>query len=513
MTPMLSRAVGIEQVALWRRIDGAGALLSSSVPGPTGFRRSTTGTMGAATTHSHRHRRAVTGRSVLVLVPLLLIAALPAAGQSSEPRDPVRVFYPKGDCATGVIEIELWNRAAQAWEPHPAHPRIMADTCQTEDAGDLLNEIRVRCTDPASPARASDWTLGVQVYEPAGAPGCEPPEIGLSSRISPRIRLTDPPADRPLRTATAVATLAGQVQLTHDLAVLVDTSFDPDAMKSVIAALDALIERDADLLGPLRIAFVLFAGDPAAAGTGRIETTPPSDDRQRLHAQIARLADPKRPVAARGLGAGIDAALASLGKAPEPGDRQTLLVLVDGTADLPFGPGAGMSPTLRREIQTAVDAVVRAGVALEIVVLGRDERQLAELAGQIHARILSGRAGGGLIALERVDALAQSLPDLTFTSLREVRVENLATGGVADPLEWDRAGRFAGSIPMRSGKNPLRVRALLSNGQDVIADFERQFDPSALRDALRAGEAKRIERARDAASQKKGSVTLEVEDR
>jgi hypothetical protein len=469
--------------------------------------------MGAADEHSQRDQSAVTGRSVVAaLLTVLLMVATSASGQSTEPADPVRVFYPAGDCATGVIEIELWDRAAKAWQPHPAHSRIMADTCQTEDAGDLLNEIRIRCIDPASPARASAWTLGVQVWEPAGAPGCEPPEIDLASRISPRIRLTAPPADTPLRTPTPVAALSGQVQLSHDLAVLIDTSFDPDSMKSVIAALEALIARDADLLGPMRIAWVFFAGDPAAAGAGRVAITPPSDDRTALRAQIARLADPKRLAGARGLGAGIDVAIAALRAPRDPGDRQTVLALVNGAADLPFGAGAGMSPTLRREIQTAVDGAVQGGIALEIVVIGRDERNLAELAGQIHARIRSGRAGGGLIALERADAVAQSLPDLPVTTLREVRVENLATGGVADPLEWDRAGRFTGSIPMRSGKNPLRVRALLSNGQDVIADFERQFDPGAMRDALRAGEAKRIERARDAATRRKGSVTLEVED-
>jgi hypothetical protein len=446
-------------------------------------------------------------RAALVVVVTLSIPGH-AFAAGFAPKDPVQVFYPAGDCATGVIEIELFDRGAKQWAPHPAHPRIMADTCQTEDAGDLLNEIRVRCIDPASPARASAWMLGVQVWKPADAPGCAPPEIGARPRVNPRISLTRPAADSPLRNTTGIAALAGQVKLTHDLAVAIDMSFDPSEMKQVIDALDQLIGRAADRLGPMRITWVFFAGDPAAPGTGRVDPVPPSDDRDRLRARLATLARGKRPTAARGLGAGIDAAVASLHAAKEKSDRRTVLVLVDGAADLPFGPGAGMSPALRREIQASVDAAVRDGIALEIVSIGRPEQDLAELAGQIHERIRSGSAGGGLIALERVDGLAKSLPDLPVTTVREVRVENLATGGVADPLEWDRAGGFQGSIPMRSGKNPLRVRVLLSNGQDVIADFERQFDPSAMREALRASEAKRIEAAR-----KKGRVTLEVEER
>lgn len=445
---------------------------------------------------------------------ILIVAALSSTipGHASavgvEPKDPVQVFYPAGDCATGVIEIELFDRDVRQWAPHPAHPRIMADTCQSEDAGDLLNEIRVRCIDPASPARASGWRLGVQVFEPADAPGCAPPQIGARPRINPRISLTRPAADPPLRNTTGVADLEGQVRLTHDLAVAIDTAFDPSQRKTVIDALDQLIGRTADRLGPTRITWVFFAGDPAAPGTGRVDPVPPSDDRDRLRERLGTLTGPGRPTAARGFGAGIDAAVASLRSAEPKSDRRTVLVLVDGAAPLPFGPGAGMSPALRREIQNSVDAAVRDGIALEIVSIGRREQDLAELAGQIHARIRSGSAGGGLIALDRVEALAGSLPDLPIATVREVRVENLATGGVADPLEWDRAGRFQGRIPMQSGRNPLRVRVLLSNGNDVIADFDRHFDPTAMRDALRASEAKRIEAAR-----RKGRVTLDVEER
>ena len=81
------------------------------------------------------------------------------------------------------------------------------------------------------------------------------------------------------------------------------------------------------------------------------------------------------------------------------------------------------------------------------------------------------------------------------------------TGGVADPLEWDASGQFKGRIPLQAGRNLLRVRARLSGGEELTADFERGFDPSALRQKLRAEERARIERARS------GQVSIEVEEK
>ena len=73
-----------------------------------------------------------------ILIAGVLLGGL---GAGTPPHDPVQVYYPAGQCETGVLEIELWHRASKAWRPHPDHPRIMAGTCQLEDAGDLLIQL------------------------------------------------------------------------------------------------------------------------------------------------------------------------------------------------------------------------------------------------------------------------------------------------------------------------------------------------------------------------------------
>lgn len=98
----------------------------------------------------------------------------PAQSQApeSEP-DRVQVFYPKGECETGVIEIEVYDRSTQKWQPHAEHPQIEADSCQVEDPGVLLQELRVRCADPKHPARSSEWLTGVEVFEPLANTRCQ----------------------------------------------------------------------------------------------------------------------------------------------------------------------------------------------------------------------------------------------------------------------------------------------------------------------------------------------------
>jgi hypothetical protein len=108
----------------------------------------------------------------LLLLPCLAYLAGVALAQGAS-EELVRVFYPRGDCETGIIELEIYDRSQPAWVPHPIHPRIEADTCQLEVAGILLQEIRYRCVDPEDPERFSDWVDGADVFRPRAAPECE----------------------------------------------------------------------------------------------------------------------------------------------------------------------------------------------------------------------------------------------------------------------------------------------------------------------------------------------------
>ena len=112
------------------------------------------------------------GRSGLLLGLALLVVQVALADPGDPADERVRVLYPRGACATGVIEIEVFERGTGVWQPHPVHWRIPADTCQEEVAGVLLQEIRYRCVDPEAPSRVSAWILGVDVFDSISADRC-----------------------------------------------------------------------------------------------------------------------------------------------------------------------------------------------------------------------------------------------------------------------------------------------------------------------------------------------------
>jgi hypothetical protein len=122
---------------------------------------------------------------------LLLSASLAAApAVASEIRDPVHVRFP-APCDSGLLELQLWSRTASAWEPHPRHPRVPAGSCQVEDAGYLLNEIRLRCT-AAGDQPAEGWRVGIPVFEPGVVDACalgRPGDRPARARHEPRKRV------------------------------------------------------------------------------------------------------------------------------------------------------------------------------------------------------------------------------------------------------------------------------------------------------------------------------------
>ncbi len=92
--------------------------------------------------------------------------------------DPVFVFYPRNFCSGEQIALEVWDRSEQRWAKHPRHPVIPVDSCQLEDAGVLLNEIRWRCLERDHSDWDEGWSVGVRVFESTVMQRCDVARTG-----------------------------------------------------------------------------------------------------------------------------------------------------------------------------------------------------------------------------------------------------------------------------------------------------------------------------------------------
>jgi hypothetical protein len=55
---------------------------------------------------------------------ILASAALTAPAVAAPPvPDPYFVLYSDERCHSDILEVEVWDRGAKRWRPHPVHPQ------------------------------------------------------------------------------------------------------------------------------------------------------------------------------------------------------------------------------------------------------------------------------------------------------------------------------------------------------------------------------------------------------
>jgi hypothetical protein len=144
-------------------------------------------------------------RSIIRFAALIALAAgLPSPAASEELFDPAPVLFDQF-CRSQVIQLEVWDRRKSSWKSHPQHPLVLSGSCQLEDAGYLMNEIRTRCV--RMDGRTYDgWRHGVDVYRAGIVEACVP----VSLR-APRIELISPKPGEVVRNETRLARVEGRI--------------------------------------------------------------------------------------------------------------------------------------------------------------------------------------------------------------------------------------------------------------------------------------------------------------
>jgi hypothetical protein len=201
------------------------------------------------------------------------------------------------------------------------------------------------------------------------------------------------------------------------------------------------------------------------------------------------------PSGATNFAAGVRIAVTELSGLPgarsarRPGAQPVILFLTDGVPSLPIGKGDRTDPG---DIEAAISAAKLAqvaGIRINTYALGPQALSYTQAVSEM-ARVTLGtftpvQNPGDIVAL---------LQGVSFASIEDVVVTNLTTGDFSTDVRLNPDGSFTGFVPVRVGRNQVRVTALASDGSRGSVTLELEFAKAQLTDLELARELERIRR-------------------
>ena len=426
--------------------------------------------------------------------PLSRLAALAAgllltwfAPERARAEDRVHVYYDGAGCPSPRIEVEVYDREEGLWQPHPTHAAVQTPSCQVEDAGGLLNELRWRCA--ALPRQLPGPWRPLDVFDPSVMSHCAVVPIPSPGRDS-TITILSPEdgvavqAPEPLVTLEGTLAVDSREGTLYEVVWLIDRAATPEAVAAQVQAARYFLGRVRSRLGALRIAVLSYPNPQPAPGefaSYRLELAA-SQDAVAIDAALYRLRD----AALRGerrVPEAIDAALQQLRSGRE-GAQRVIVLGIDGSqldGNVEPAPDHPWVAAARRvaEADTELHWFALGGLAADDPALAR--RTLEHARGSF--RRIAPRSYGSAYA---------SVLELPVAE--EVWVELPEGRGRVD-ADVNAEGRFVAQVPVVAGSNPLRVRARMSGGRESERRFDLVFDASQTYENILARERARIRQA------------------
>jgi hypothetical protein len=463
-------------------------------------------------------RRALAWGTWILLVALWA----PPAGAQDGAIDPIYVWFPSGSCRGEFMDLEVWNRSKRVWEAHPTHARIRVGTCQREDAGVLLHEIRWRCVEEPGPAPPPPWLVGIEVFAPEIMQRCPVPAERGEGFGELGIHVSSPKPGETLRNESMSAEVSGIIRIgglegaNYDVVIAIDTSeaIPPEApggrggslIAAQVAAARALVRSLTGRLGEVRVGLLTFSDSAADTGVRR-EVALTADPRE-LHRGLdaivqRRAAGDSRFSSALAFAVDELARQPARGGARRPGAHGVAILLAEGRRRLPFGGGASRDPAFReRNVEQARIAGER-GIALELFALGGAQAKPPEFVRQMLEH-----AAGHFTRIEHPGETPFLVEGVRLPEIERLTLRNESTDENTRDLSVSSAGRFREAVPVKAGENRLRLFAQTSDGQTSELELVLDFDISLVREKLRRAEHERIRRLRE--QQKR--LSIEAED-
>lgn len=278
-------------------------------------------------------------------------------------------------------------------------------------------------------------------------------------------------------------------------------STDPgdSILAAEVKAADSLI-ASLEKGGRIRVGIITFSGemDPDTGKRKRYDQqdawleVPLTSDfaaaRARLPAILAR-----GPFGGTNFAAGLRLAVTELAglsgarSQPRPDAKRVVLFLTDGLPTFPIGTGSVSDPGDTEAALTAARLAHKAGITINSYALGPNALTNPFAATEI-ARITLGT----YLPVRNPGNIVSFLQGVSFANVEDVVFTNLTTKEVSYDVSLLPDGSFSGFVPVREGKNRVRVTALTSSGASGSVDFDLDFKTAGLSERELSVELERV---------------------
>jgi len=277
-------------------------------------------------------------------------------------------------------------------------------------------------------------------------------------------------------------------------------STDPDdtILAAEVAAARALVESVE--LGRVRIGLVSFSGEMNPVTGERAEydqqdawvEVPLTEDAAALRRALGAIRA-RGPHGGTNFAAGVRLGIRELSglsgttSRPRPDAKKVMLFLTDGLPTFPIGSGSDSEPGDVEAALTAARLAHKAGITINSYALGP-----SALTNPIAATEMSRITLGTFLPVQNPGDIVSFLQGVTFANIEDVVFTNLTTREVSTDVRLSPDGSFHGFVPVREGRNRVRITALASDGSKGSVELDLDFEKSGLSARELALELERI---------------------
>lgn len=174
---------------------------------------------------------------------------------------------------------------------------------------------------------------------------------------------------------------------------------------------------------------------------------------------------------------------------PRANAKKVMLFLTDGVPSLPIGKGDYQDEGDNEAAVNAAQLAKSAGISINTYALGPNA-----LSGPFAVTEMARVTLGTFTPVLNPGDIVALLQGVSFANIEDVVLANVTTGELSTDVRLNPDGSFYGYVPVRLGKNTLRVTALASDGSRGAATIDVEFGRSQLSQREMALELERIRR-------------------